>query len=790
MLHVIMIIATNKRGEVSMNMIAKVIVDIKHEAINQEFSYLIPNRFQTFLKKGMRVLVPFGAQMRMGFVVELVEKSDKATKEIADVLDITPTINEETFKLIDEIMLYAPNLYSSIFSTVCPSEIMMSYQKEVKLLLPEQLPEELKQSFDKKGTWKLKKKDQLYWAKLKRLAANGVISIETIISQKGVKKTEVFYGYNEDHKYLKIKNYSLVIESFLNKKTISKKELMNLGLSASSLKTLEKHQVLISSKKEVTREIKHHFTLKDKKVKLTDEQQKAKDAIVGVLNRYQTFLLKGVTGSGKTEIYLELIEGVLKKDGQVLVLVPEITLIGPMAKRLKSRFDNVVIYHSGLSKGERFDQYNLLQTNKASILLGTRSAVFLPLNQLGLIIIDEEHDMSYEQQVGVFYDAKKIAETRAIYHSIPLVLGSATPSIISMYQAEQKKYRLLELKKRPFGLELPTIQLIDMKKELKENNSSIFSKALLEAMKLRLKKGEQIILLLNRKGYSPFVLCQQCDYVPSCPHCDISLTYYKKKSLLKCHYCGYEKKYSQTCEVCKQTPVKEAGIAIEYVEQELKKVLPLARVVRMDASVTKTKGSHEIIWNDFLNQKADILLGTQMIAKGFDFPLVTLVGVLMSDLLLKVPSYRASEQAFMLLSQVTGRSGRFLPGQAIIQGYNLEHYAIRSVITGYDYFYKEALYYRKLAKYMPYQNVSQILIEGPSFLQTYQQAFLLKKHLTNKAVTVLGPTPALIKRIKDMNRFVITLKYQKIDHINLFKIIKSFETNEIRIKYYPILDVI
>ncbi|MBE0700927.1 MAG: primosomal protein N', partial [Acholeplasmataceae bacterium] len=505
-------------------------------------------------------------------------------------------------------------------------------------------------------------------------------------------------------------------------------------------------------------------------------------------NHQATFLLKGITGSGKTEVYLEVIKNVLKNKKRVLFLVPEITLIGPMAQQLKSKFDDIAIYHSALSKGERYDQYQHILKKTSNIILGTRSAVFLPIEDLGLIIVDEEHDKSYIQQEGVIYDARDVAKKRSAYHRIPLILGSATPSIETMYASEMKQIQRLELTKRPLEVAMPTITYVDMKNELMQKNTSIFSRTLLEKMRDRLAKKEQIMLLFNRKGYAPFVLCRQCGDVPTCPHCSISLTFYKDQNKLRCHYCGHEEVFSKTCSSCQNETVKEVGVGIEYVEQSLKRNLPEAKVLRMDANATRTKQSHEIIWNDFRNEEADILLGTQMIAKGLDFPKVTLVGVLMADLSLRVPSYRASEETFMLLTQVTGRSGRMQPGEAVIQGYDLDHYAIQGVQKGYDVFYEEALQYRKLAKYAPFYQVSQVLFEGTGYLKTYQVAFNLRKALTISGVEVLGPTPALIRKIKDHHRFTITLKYQQLDTKMLFDAMKSLENENIKIKYLPNFD--
>ncbi len=771
-------------------MYAKVIVDIKHEEVNHSFDYIVPEIFGAFLERGMRVLVPFGNQNRLGIVIELMDESSDATKLILEVLDAYPTIDEELFILIEDILKHSPSLMSEVFAAVIPSELLVTYHKTVHLIDINKCPKDFLPFFNSKGNWNLNQQDQIYYPRLKKLKDQKVISVETIIKEKGSKKTETTYFLNQDHHYNRIEAYQSVLDFFLDKEEVSRKELIDVGISISTISTLVKHQVLTPTERAIFRDIKHHFELEDKTVVLTDEQEFAKNEIIKSIDKSKTFLLKGISGSGKTEVYVEVMEAVILQNKKVLILVPEITLIAPMAKRLKSRFNDVAIYHSALSKGERYDQYQKIQSNEASIILGTRSAVFLPIDHLGLIVIDEEHDSSYEQLEGVIYDARKIALKRSIYHHAPLVLGSATPSIHSMYLATQGVFHLLELTKRPFDLILPIIWLVDMKDELKKKNSSIFSKSLLEGMKKRIENNEQTILLFNRKGYSPFVLCRNCGDVPSCPHCDISLTYYKDRQILKCHYCGYEKPYQATCEVCSEPKVKEFGAGIEYVESELKKALPKARVLRMDHSVTRTKSSHEIIWNKFNNEEADILLGTQMIAKGLDFPKVTLVGVLMADLLLKVPSYRSSENAYMLLAQVTGRAGRFLPGEAIIQGYNLDHYAIKSVSEGYDTFFKEALYNRKLMNYLPFKNTSQILVEGANFLKTYQHAFMIKKNLTSLSIDVLGPTQAIIKKIKDMYRFTLTIKYEDIDYEKLFEIVKRFDQDPYKVKYFPTLDIV
>lgn len=771
-------------------MFAKLIIDIKHEEVNQVYDYVVPLAFEGFLMRGMRVMVPFGSMIRMGYVIEITDTSKDATKEILEVLDILPSITDETFEMIDAILAESPQLFSAVFATVMPSGLQMNYQKEIIMLDEDRCPQDLKLFFNTKGIWKLNKTDAIYYPRLKKLYDQGVVDIRRIHKQKGTSIKKTFYTFNLDHTYGKIDQYPLVLDLYMTNHEYERKALMDLGLSSSNISTLVKHGVLVSKDREVTRELTHHFELKDKKVTLNQEQQTVYLRIAKEFHHGKTFLLKGITGSGKTEVYLKLIEDVIKNQENVMILVPEITLIGPMAKRLKSRFDDVAIYHSGLSQGEQYDQYQMIQKGDAHILLGTRSAVFLPIRNLGLIIIDEEQDHSYVQDEGVYYDAKKIALLRSEKHQIPLVLGSATPSIVSMYHAIQNDYTLLELTKRFDHHQLPKITFVDMKKELKEKNTSIFSRQLLAAMEDRLSKNEQIILLFNRKGYAPFVMCRQCGDVPTCPHCDISLTYYEDKQTLKCHYCGYEKPYSQTCEVCGQDTIKPVGVGIEYVHRMLQKTLPEAKIIRMDATTTRNKGKHEALWVDFANHKADILLGTQMVAKGLDFPLVTLVGVLMADMSLRVPSYQATEEAYMLLTQVTGRSGRFLPGEAIIQGYDLEHYAIKSVSDSYESFYKEAIYYRKLGNYQPFRHTAQILIEGAQYLKTYQAAFMLRKKMIAKDIDVLGPTPAMIKRIKDQFRFTITLKSEHPLDASIFQVMDEMRQKEVQFRYFPNLDIV
>jgi primosomal protein N' (replication factor Y) (superfamily II helicase) len=770
-------------------MFASVVIDIPHRDLDTYYDYLVPKELESFLTRGMRVIVPFGRQERLGYVISIKETSTNATKAILSSLDVVPSIDDEMFEIVESILEETPVSYGAALMTVLPPELKMSYEKRVRLLDHKNIDLDLLDMFDQKGLWKLNKKDSAYANRLRRLQQKGVVRIETILKEKGTKKRETYYQLEHDHHYNRIEHYRSILDLFENKEMVARKDLLDLGISKSSLLTLVKHQVLSEHKRVVIRAIDHAFSEERKKRVLTPEQESALKKIEASFDRSKTLLLKGITGSGKTEVYVEAISSVIKRGGRALVLVPEIALIGPMAQRLLSRFERVAIYHSGLSNGERYDQYRIILEHQADVILGTRSAVFLPIDDLNLIVIDEEHDESYVQTEGVYYDARKVAALRSIYHKAPLILGSATPRILTMYQSEKKEIIKLTLTERPSGMKLPRIKLVDMKEEMKRDNTSIFSKTLIDAIEKRIEKGEQTILLFNRKGYAPYVLCRQCGHVPECPHCQVSLTYYRDKGVLKCRYCGHEEAFTPVCPVCQSEAVREVGYGIEYVEEALKKTID-ARVIRMDAHVTRTKGSHERIWQSFANREADILLGTQMVSLGLDFAKVTLVGILMADMSLKVPSFRASERAYMLFAQMTGRSGRMYPGEAIIQGYDLEHYAVKSLFKDYDTFYEKALYERKLADYPPFRNISHILFEGTSYLQTYQEAFLFKKTFRSDTTDILGPAPAPIKKIRDRFRFTLSLKYDTLDKKKLFEMIKKRRNKELNIRYEPNFDIV
>lgn len=740
-------------------MIAQVMIDIKTQEINRHFDYIIPEDMLGELEKGMRVIVPFGNTKRMGYVVNIIDESLYAKRPIENILDISPTLDKELFLLADHLLKTPLVLKSAVYETIIPSELLMQYKKKVTSKNKEKLPEDLKNKFNSKNEWILSTKDKVYYPELKRLEKQGILTIENKLLPKQKAKLETRYILNSEHTSKITSKQNDFLEQM--KETILRKDALELT-SASVLNTLVKNNVLLPREEEVKREVKHLFDLKDKKVILNKEQQKAYEAIEQ--NKANTYLLHGITGSGKTEVYIKLIEDMFIKEKKTLILVPEIMLIGPLAQRLKARFENqeVAILHSGLSSGERYDQYHSIKEGDVKIILGTRSAIFSPIDNLGIIIIDEEHDASYIQDDKIPYDTRNLAKIRSKYHQIPLILGSATPSIESYHLAEKKEYKLLEIKQKAVNQTPINIQLIDMTKELKEGNLTPFSKELSHKIKQALEKKEQIIVLMNRKGYAPFVMCRHCGDVPKCENCQISLTYYKQKNILKCQHCGYEESFDKNCVTCKKPAKKEVGVGIEYIEEQLKKYFS-ARVLRLDADTTLKKHSHEQIWDDFFNKKADILLGTQMVAKGLDFPNVTLVGIIMADGLLKIPSSNAAEKTFQLITQASGRSGRHKKGDVIIQAYDTDHYAIKKALkSDYKGFIDQLMYEKRIQKMPPYQKMSQLLIEHESYLTTFQEAHKIKEILILNQITVLGPTPSLIQKRNKKYRAILTLKYQSL----------------------------
>ncbi|WP_349401603.1 primosomal protein N' [Candidatus Phytoplasma solani] len=757
-------------------MIAQVIIDLKTSSLNQCFDYLIPQTFLPLVQKGMRVIIPFGPKNchRLGYIIDFKNESPFANKELIDILDEKPYFNEELFLLAEEMLKTPFSIKALIYQTIIPKAFLITHLKEIVILKPKLIPETIRNHIPKKNKFLINANNKIVKS-LQKLSQQGVILIKDIVKANKSTKNSIGYLLNSELKILS--NLTLKEQDFLqrlinwnkNKNTkeiiaIDRKEALSLT-SPNIIKSLLQKKIILQVFQKRIIVLKHHFKpLKhDKKIILNKEQVKVIKSIN--VNKYKTYLLHGKTGSGKTEIYLNLIAKIFKKKEQVLFLVPEVILIAPLIQRLEAKFEKIkiVVLHSYLTPLQKQDQFTKITSQEAQIVLGTRSAIFAPLHHLGIIIIDEEHDESLIEKIKTPYDVKELAQIRANYHQIPLILGSATPSLESYYQVFQKKYKLLKLNKRALINILPPIKLVDMKEELKSGNLEPFSMDLKHALQQTLIKGEQAILFINTKGFAPFVLCRFCGFVPKCQNCNNSLTFYNQKQILKCNYCGYQKDFTIQCSNCHKKTVKALGVGIEYIQNHLQKNFPKTKIITLDSDNVTHLAQYEKLWYDFQEQKADILLGTQMIAKGLDFHQVTLVGILMADTLLKIPTFKAAEKTFQLLIQAAGRCARKKEGQVIVQSYNLEHFAIKKAVL-YDEvnFLKQLLQERLMTQTPPFGYLSKILIAHKNFKKTFDIACQIKVILETTCspkFKVLGPVLSMIPKKNNYYRFLLTLKY-------------------------------
>ena len=706
-------------------MVVGVLVQLSSQNIDKIFDYIVPNDLESSIKVGIRVLVPFGRQTLEGFVLEIKDNSDRDLKEIYSILDRDIVLN-------DELLLLGKQIQKSTLST-----LISAYQ----VMLP------------------------------KALKAKAGVLVS--------KKYQTFYELTDKSYLASSSAQEKILKLFSDKKTISRKEL--LAISSSALSTLIEKKVLSEIKKEDYR-IKYEVN-KDKKKVLTPSQQKV---VNSVLENQQNvpFLLFGVTGSGKTEVYMQIIEKVLKRGETAIMLVPEISLTPQMVEQFSNRFGNqIAALHSALSEGEKYDEWRRIARGEASIVIGARSAIFAPLKNIGIIIMDEEHSDSYKQgDKSPRYHARDVAIWRAKYHSCPVLLGSATPSLESMARAEKGVYQLLVLKERVNGKSLPNVEIIDMNKEAKNGTSHITNR-LLGELSSCIDRGEQAILFLNRRGFSTFVTCKNCSETIKCPNCDITLTYHKSNRMLRCHYCGYATPLPKVCPHCKEEALSDLGVGTEKIEEELHGLLPNARVLRMDVDTTSRKGAHKKMIDAFRNHEYDILLGTQIVAKGLDFSDVTLVGVINADTSLNIPDFRSSENTYSLLSQVAGRSGRSQKtGKVYIQTFNPNHYAI-SFVKEHDYlgFYREEMKIRRRLGYPPFYFLCYLKISGKEADYLFQESLKIKRSLERNLhhTTILGPTTLAVFKVNNIYRYGIILKYKREEALYdiLIKVQNHYKSN-------------
>lgn len=763
--------------------IAKVIVDVPAASINQTFDYLIPDKFINIVEKGMRVMIPFGPRKITGFVVELTDESEfDKLRSIIEVLDLTPVLTDELLELGKWLANETLCLYISAFQAMLPHVLKAKYDKEIERLTEKNLPEILENFFQGQHVVPYEKLTRfpVSYQIVQKAIKDGDITVNYIVKSSVTKKyITMIQPLVEPHLLEEAlvdiskaaSRQRQLIEFFIEHPVaIQQKDLIKiLDTNRSHIKTLITKSLLSESKVEVYRNPYDDDAFEQTTaLKLTDEQSEAIKPIKQTIenNLHDVFLLHGVTGSGKTEVYLQAIHDVLNKGEEAIVLVPEISLTPQMVKRFKGRFGSkVAVLHSALSAGEKYDEWRRIHRKEVSVVVGARSAIFAPFENLGIIILDEEHETTYKQEDQPRYHARDVAIERGKTHNCPVILGSATPTLESYARAEKGVYKLETLSTRTNHQAMPKVEIVDMRKELHAGNRTMFSRVLKEKMEACIKRGEQIVLLLNRRGYSNFVMCRDCGHVNECTHCDIALTYHKKNNKLKCHYCNHEEPMPIVCPKCESDLIRTFGTGTQRVEEALTALLPEARVIRMDVDTTRRKGSHERLLNQFGNNEANILLGTQMIAKGLDFPNVTLVGVLTADSMLNLPDFRSSEKTFQLLTQVSGRAGRHdLTGEVIVQSYTPEHYSIE-LASEHDFnsFYEKEMKMRRSFRYPPYVYLVLITVSHENevkVMQATQRIAQLLLQEIQKDTIILGPTPSPLTRIKDRYRYQCVIKYR------------------------------
>ena len=757
--------------------IAEVVVDIKNKAVNKVFDYTVPEELAHLIQPGVRVLVPFGPRTIMGFVISLKEQTElQNLRPIKELIDVVPVLNDELRELGMSLSEETGSTMIQCFEAMIPNAMRAKYKKKL-LCLSDTLSPNLASLFQNSRV-----------IDYEQIPANLLKEVKQAIEHKQV---ELIYEVKDQLgkkmiKYIALVDPKLDLSSFnraakqkqvleyliAQPNPVLKSQLMDeLQVTHAIMKTLVDKSVIKEIEVEAYRDpyadVVHQ---QSKALKLNQEQQVAVTTVAHACeeNACDIFLLHGITGSGKTEVYLQMIENVLVKGQQAIMLVPEIALTPQIAGRFKSRFQNkVAVLHSALSMGEKYDEWRKILKQEVQIVVGARSAIFAPFKDIGIIIIDEEHEATYKQEEAPRYHAIKVAKQRAITHRCPVVLGSATPSLESFARAQKGVYRLLTLSKRAVSTaKLPTVKLIDMRQHSTVSDQMILSDVLQEAIAKRLERQEQVVLLLNRRGYSNFMQCRECGEVVNCPNCDVSLTYHKPNQKLKCHYCGFESFILRRCPSCQSEELRFFGLGTQKVEEYLQDQFPSARIMRMDVDTTSKKGSHQELIAAFERKEADILIGTQMVGKGLDFPDVTLVGVLAADLMLHLSDFKAAERTFQLLTQVAGRAGRHeLEGEVLIQTYSPEHYVMKCVVEqNYHAFYVEEMKMRRRFGYPPYYYLASVMMSSEDYNDLIMACDKVNQYLRNQlghSCIIVGPTMPYVGRINQRFRMYFMIKYKQ-----------------------------
>lgn len=762
--------------------IAQVIVDVPLMQTDKPFSYIIPKDVEDQVTIGSRVHVPFGRGNRLlqGFVVGFSDTFDNTVtdlKAISEVLDFEPVLNVEQLELAEQMRHTVFSYKISILKSMIPNLLNSQYDK--RLTPTESLSSEERLAlFGEKESRLYSSFTEEEAKKVARLVQAGKITVDYLAKDKKNIKTEKYYYIqaekmaaadisNRAKKRLELRDYLL---EHPEEGRLS--DLHHL-FSRDVVKFFVDNQLITVLEREKKRSDAYFDVATTDFLDLNAEQAAVVEQVTSqIAQESNPFLLEGVTGSGKTEVYLHTIDKVLKLGKTAIVLVPEISLTPQMTNRFISRFGKqVAIMHSALSDGEKFDEWRKIKSGQARVVVGARSAIFVPIENIGAIIIDEEHEATYKQESNPRYHARDVALLRAKYHKAVLLMGSATPSIESRARASRGVYQFLQLTHRANPMaKIPKVEIVDFRDYVGQQEVSNFTPYLLEKIADRLEKNEQVVLMLNRRGYSSFIMCRDCGYVDECPNCDISLTLHMDTKTMNCHYCGFEKSIPHTCPNCHSRSIRYYGTGTQKAYDELVEVFSQARILRMDVDTTRQKGAHQRILDKFGNHEADILLGTQMIAKGLDFPNVTLVGVLNADTSLNLPDFRSSERTFQLLTQVAGRAGRAeKEGEVLIQTYNPQHYAIQlAQKQDYEAFYAYEMGIRRQLAYPPYYFTVGLTLSHKDEQTVVRKSFellqLLRQQLSDK-IKILGPTPKPIARTHNLYHYQIIVKYRFEDNL-------------------------
>ena len=738
-------------------MYADIIIDITHEKLDKVFQYSIPSHLEGMLKVGTEVVVPFGRGNKetKGYVTGFSREAGydvSKIKPVAGIAKDSVAIESKLVALAAWMKEYYGGTMIQALKTVIPIKRTerVKEKRRIRLLLDE---------------------------------------------EAGKKMLDVCLHKNQKARARLLA--ALLDEPEQEYELLTRK----LNITRAVVRALEEQKIVALESEQVFRNPVKHRVREREEVRLTDEQRHA----IGVFwddyrqGKRENYLVYGVTGSGKTEVYMEMIDRVLKEGGQAIVLIPEIALTYQTVMRFYGKFgDRVSILNSRMSQGERFDQMERVKAGEVDVMIGPRSALFTPFPNLGLIVIDEEHETTYKSEQVPRYHARETAMMRGKMEGASVVLGSATPSLEAFYGCKRGRIKMLELKNRATLQELPEVYVEDMRKEMKAGNRSILSDHLKELMEERLEKKEQIMLFLNRRGYAGFVSCRACGYVVKCPHCDVSLSAHKNGKMV-CHYCGYEEPQVNLCPSCGSPYIGGFKAGTQQIEELVKRQFPSARVLRMDMDTTKAKDGHEKILETFANEEADILIGTQMIVKGHDFPNVTLVGILAADMSLYSNDYRAGERTFQLLTQAAGRAGRgSSKGEVIIQTYSPQHYSIQmAAAQDYEGFYKEEMDYRELMGYPPVEQLLAVLMTGPDEGMLETAARYLKEFAQladkDKELQIIGPASPYVAKVSDVYRRVLYLKgenYKRLVEVKnrmeqYIEINKGFQSLRIQFDFNP-----